>query len=73
MKKISSILTLLFIPLLLIACNNPEDEEYFIYSSNFTDQLIKCLDNEGVEFKLDDDKNVLIKNKDNEKAVMRCA
>lgn len=73
MKKIASRLTLLFIPSLLIACNNPEDEAYFIYSSNFTGQLIECLDDEGIEYKLDDDKNVLIKNKDNQKAVMRCA
>lgn len=73
MQRIASILIILFIPSLLIACNNLEDEEYIIYSSNFTDQLIECLDNEGVEYKLDDDENVLIKKKDNEKAVMRCA
>ncbi|GKV70202.1 hypothetical protein NCCP2716_27000 [Sporosarcina sp. NCCP-2716] len=73
MKRIANILILLFIPSLLIACNNPEDEEYFIYSSNFTDQLIECLDNEGIKYKLDDNENVLIKRKDNGKAVMRCA
>lgn len=72
MNQIANILILLCIPSFLIACNNTNDKEYFIYSSNFTDQLIECLDNEGIEYRLDDE-NILIKNKDNEKAVIHCA
>lgn len=53
--------------------------EYFIYSNheNSNDELreylFKCLEKEGIEYKLDEERSVWIKKKDNEKAVIRCS
>lgn len=63
------------------ACNqqNPEQDKFVIFAhhENMNDKLREslsiCLNTEEITYQVDDDKNVLIKNKDVDHAVMRCS
>ncbi|REB05244.1 hypothetical protein DVB69_15940 [Sporosarcina sp. BI001-red] len=76
---------LFFIPLVTLvtlmslgACAD-ESSEYIIYgnhenmSETSKDYLINCLDDRGIEFKLDAQKNILIQKRDNDMAVASCS
>lgn len=81
MKKIAGIVfILLFFMTLLINNNqNIKGNKYYICSShhNSTDEsrasLLNCLKKEEVEYKIDEKNDILIKHKDADTAVGRCA
>lgn len=71
---------LLLVVVIVTGCSkNKSVDDYIIYSNhvNSSDELrvnlFKCLEKEDIEYQVDDEKNVLIKKKDNEKAVMGCS
>lgn len=76
-------LTMVTITLLILitGCNQQKDDnnEFFVYAhnENMNDELresfFKCLNTEEIEYKVDNDKNVLIKKKDSDLAVARCS
>lgn len=76
-------LTMVTITLLILitGCNQQKDDnnEFFVYAHNenmndeLRESLFKCLNTEEIEYKVDNDKNVLIKKKDSDLAVARCS
>lgn len=56
-----------------------EESEFVLYRDHESmddvsrDYLMNCLDDRGIEFKLDSEKNVLIQKRDNEMAVASCS
>lgn len=56
-----------------------EESEFVIFrdheslSEVSTDYLLNCLDDRGIEFKLDSQKNILIQKRDNDIAVASCS
>ncbi len=52
---------------------------FFIFANNenmndeLREYLFKCLNTEGIEYRVDKDKNVLIQEKDSDLAVVRCS
>jgi len=79
--KIFFILVLCIILFSLAACNPGDTKQniYFIYSANensndeLRGSLIQCLEKEKIGYKVDSEKNVLIKKNDNEKATAKCS
>jgi hypothetical protein len=65
--------------LLLITGCNQRDNDFIVFADheNLPDEsrvsLIKCLNTEGIEYKVDSEENVLIKKKNSELAVSRCS
>ncbi|MBD7908563.1 hypothetical protein [Sporosarcina gallistercoris] len=56
-----------------------EESEFIIFrdhenmSEISRDYLLNCLDDRGIEFKLDSQKNILIQKRDNDMAVASCS
>lgn len=56
-----------------------DNNEFFVYAHNenmndeLRESLFKCLNTEEIEYRVDNDKNVLIKKKDSDLAVARCS
>lgn len=73
--------SIMLLLILLTGCNNQNTErnEFSVWANNenmnddLRESLFKCLDEEEIEYQVDDKKNVLIKNNDIEKAVNRCS
>lgn len=67
--------------ILITGCNQQKDDnnEFFVYAHNenmndeLRESLFKCLNTEEIEYKVDNDINVLIKKKDSDLAVARCS
>jgi PBP1b-binding outer membrane lipoprotein LpoB len=74
-------LLIIFFLFLFTGCsqNSTEQETFVIWASNenmndeLREALFNCLDNEKIEYQVDNEKNVLIKNKDVNEAVARCS
>jgi ABC-type uncharacterized transport system auxiliary subunit len=74
-------LVTLILLFLITGCNqqNDNNNEFFVFAHNenmsdeLRESLFKCLNTEEIEYKVDNDKNVLIKKKDSDLAVARCS
>lgn len=81
MKKKELIIIPLVTVVTLMSLGACEDEanEFVIYgnhenmSDSSKDYLINCLDDRGIEFKLDAQKNILIQERDTDRAVASCS
>lgn len=81
MRTFRSIIVCIISLSLVTACSqhNSEQDEFVVFAhhENMNDELreslFKCLANEEILYRVDNDKNVLIKNKDVDHAVIRCS
>lgn len=81
MKTFKYILIYIIVTSLVTGCNQRDADQYefvvFAHHENMNDELrsslFKCLNTEKVEYQVDDDKNVLVKKKDVDHAVMSCS
>lgn len=73
-KRQSSIVLVFCMFLLLIGCEEKSDEYVFFASSEYVgEQLLGCLDKEGVKYKFDEKKDLLVIKTDSDKAIAYCS
>lgn len=73
MKKIQAVAGLLLLLSLLTACTRAAEDEFFIFSTSYSERLTDCLDEQSIPYELDSHRNILIQHKDNDHAVLTCA
>ncbi|WP_039043714.1 hypothetical protein [Sporosarcina sp. ZBG7A] len=78
-KELFIIPLVTLVTLMSLGARADESSEIIIYgnhenmSETSRDYLINCLDDRGIEFKLDAQKNILIQERDNNMAVASCS
>lgn len=81
MKNFRLIIICIMLLSIFTSCNqqNTTQNEFVVYANheNMNDELreslFKCLNNEEIEYQVDSEKNILIKKKNTEHAVVRCS
>ncbi|MGO4890641.1 hypothetical protein ACJ2A9_23145 [Anaerobacillus sp. MEB173] len=78
MKSFRQTLVTITLLIFITGCNQ-QNNDFFVFADHknmnneLRQSLIKCLNTEEIEYKLDSDENVLIKKKDSDLAVARCS
>ncbi len=81
MKSFKRVVITISLLLLITGCSqqNNADSKFAVFANNENlnnesrETLLQCLDTEDIDYKLDNDKNVLIKNNDIDIASARCS